>query len=168
MGRQSGTARAVTCAVSEIYAARRSLLWSGVMLGIGVIGTLDGVILHELLQWHKFYVHTTEFWRTFIDGLFHLVTAAFLFAGAYRLWVTRHLLHRAGRERVLWAGILFGMGGFNLYDGIVQHKIFQLHPVREGVDGPALLPYDLVFNALAVLLLLGGWFVLRSARAGQD
>ncbi|HEV7664458.1 MAG TPA: DUF2243 domain-containing protein [Chloroflexota bacterium] len=120
--------------MSETYAARRSLLWSGAMLGIGVIGTLDGVILHELLQWHKFYVRTTEFWRTFIDGLFHLVTAAFLFAGAYRLWVTRHLLHRAGRERVPWAGILFGMGGFNLYDGIVQHKIFQLHPVREGVE----------------------------------
>jgi uncharacterized membrane protein len=33
-----------------------------------------------------------------------------------------------------------------LYDGIVQHKILQLHPVREGA--PNQLPYDLVFNGL--------------------
>ena len=64
------------------------------------------------------------------------------------------------------AGILLGMGGFNLYDGIVQHKLLQLHPVREGVEH--VLPYDLAFNGIALLLLVAGWLVWRGARAAVD
>ncbi len=154
---------AATSALSE--RARRSLLWTGIILGVGVIGTLDGVVLHELLQWHKFYVHTTEFWRTFIDGMFHFVTAALLFWGALRLWADRDLLSRYGRMRLLWAGILFGMGGFNLYDGTIQHKLLQLHPVREGLDTGQLLPYDLTFNGIALLLLLAGGLLWRASAA---
>ena len=145
-----------TPTTGETEAARRALLWTGVTLGVGVVGTLDGVVLHELLQWHRLYVHTTEFWRTFIDGVFHLVTSALLFWGAMRLWSDPHLLSRAGRPRVLWSGMLFGMGGFNPYDGTIQHKVLQLHPVREGVEGNALLRYDLAFNGIALVLVLGG------------
>ena len=38
----------------------------------------------------------------------------------------------------------------------------KLHPVREGV--PNLLPYDLAFNAIALVLLLLGWWLWRSLR----
>jgi uncharacterized membrane protein len=135
---------------------------TGLLLGIGLVGTLDQVILHELLQWHNFYVHTTTYWRLFIDGVFHAVTASLLLLGALRLWWDRGLL-TAGRWPSLLAGILFGMGGFNLYDGIVQHKILQLHPVREAVADQ--LPYDLAFNGVAVALLLAGFLVWRRATA---
>lgn len=37
------------------------------------------------------------------------------------------------QRSVLWTGII-GTGAFNLFDGIVNHKILQLHPVREGVS----------------------------------
>ena len=140
----------------------RSLLWTGVILGIGLVGTLDQVVLHELLQWHNLYVHTTQYWRTFVDGLFHLATASLLLLGALRLWTQRHLIESAPNARPLVAGILLGMGGFNLYDGTIQHKLLQLHPVREEVDN--LLPYDLAFNGVAVVLLVGGWLLWRGAR----
>ena len=65
-------------------------------------------------------------------------------------------------EAVTWAGLLIGLGGFNLYDGIVQHKILRLHQVREGVDN--LLPYDLAFNALALAALTAGWVLWTKAR----
>lgn len=52
------------------------------------------------------------------------------------------------------------MGGFNLYDGIIQHKILQLHPVREGVV--SLFWYDVTWNGMALGLLLGGWLWWRT------
>ena len=140
-------------------AANRALLRTGAVLGIGVVGTLDEVLFHQLLQWHNFYVHTTQFWRVFSDGVFHFLSGSALFLGAVLLWGQRRLIGSAGSGRALAAGILFGMGGFNLYDGTIQHKILQLHPVREQVDN--ILPYDLAFNAAAVALLAVGWYIWR-------
>ena len=58
------------------------------------------------------------------------------------------------------AGILIGAGAFNLYDGIVQHKLLGLHQVRAGA--PDNLPYDLVFIGLAAVVLLAGLLLLRT------
>jgi uncharacterized membrane protein len=33
----------------------RSLLWPVVLVGIGVAGSLDEIVLHQLLRWHHFY-----------------------------------------------------------------------------------------------------------------
>jgi len=130
-----------------------------VVLGIGVVGTLDEAVLHQLLQWHSFYVHTTTYWRIVSDGIFHLITSGLLLTGALLLWARREQLRTRDEGRVLAAGILLGMGGFNLYDGIIQHKILQLHPVRENVTN--ILLYDVVFNGLAIVLLLAGWWLWR-------
>lgn len=153
-------------APGEIALATRSLLRAGVVLGIGIVGTLDAVVLHELLQWHNFYVHTMQPWRIFIDGIFHFVTAGLLFLGAMLLWARRHQISRQGvTGRTLAAGILFGMGGFNLYDGTIQHKVLQFHPVREGVD--TILPYDLAFNGVALVLLAAAWMLWRSVQVQE-
>jgi uncharacterized membrane protein len=147
---------------ADLRAARRSALVTGLLLGVGLVGALDEIVLHQLLQWHNFYVHATRFWRVFVDGLFHAVTTALLVAGAVRLWRDRALLSRVPAWTPLGAGVLLGMGGFNLYDGIVQHKLLRLHPVREGV--PDELPYDLAFNAVSLALLAAGWLLWRRAR----
>ena len=149
--------------VHDLARATRSLLWIGVLLGMGVAGTLDAVILHEFLQWHNFYVHTTRFWRIFIDGIFHFVTAGFIFLGALRLWARRDLISAHGRGRALAAGICLGAGGFNLYDGTIQHKLLRLHPVREGVQN--ILPYDLLFNGGAIALIVIVWLVWRTVQS---
>ena len=82
-----------------------------------------------------FYVDTTEFWRVFIDGLFHLGSALLLFVGALQLWRQRkRLADLQDGGAALGAGVLLGMGAFNLYDGVVQHKLLRFHPVRLGVD----------------------------------
>jgi uncharacterized membrane protein len=138
---------------------------TGVILGVGVIGTLDQVVLHEWLQWHNLYDHTTEFWRTAIDGVFHFVTAGLLFVGALRLWGERQHPRLPGQGRWLASGILLGMGAFNLYDGTIQHKVLQLHPVREGVENS--VPYDVAFIGLAVALLIGGLLLARRSGAAQ-
>lgn len=142
---------------SDTRQATRSLLWTGIILGVGVIGTLDEVVLHQMLQWHNLYVHTTEFWRIFSDGIFHLVSSALLLVGSLRLWRHRRLLSTIRSGRALAAGIFFGMGAFNLYDGTIQHKVLRLHPVREGVANQ--LPYDVVWIGSSLVLLVIGWML---------
>jgi uncharacterized membrane protein len=48
---------------------------------------------------------------------------------------------------------LAGAGFFQLYDGLVQHKLFGLHQIRYGVD---LVPYDVAWIVIASGLLLAG------------
>lgn len=144
---------------AQLRAATRTSLRIGLMLGVGLAGTLDAVILHQWLQWHHLYVHTTPFRQQVIEGVFHLITSGLLFWGAIFMWEQRKLVSAAGRGRALAAGIFLGLGGFNLYDGTIQHKLLNLHQVREGVAN--LLPYDIVFVGIAVAVLLVGLVLWR-------
>lgn len=53
--------------------------------------------------------------------------------------------------------VLAGVGAFQLFDGIVFHKILRIRQIRYGVD---LLVYDLVWIGSAVLLVAIGLLVL--------
>ncbi len=136
----------------------RSVL-SGVLLGVGFASFVDEAVFHQLLHWHHFYDRSTPAAGLVSDGLFHAfgwfatVAALFLFADLRR--------RQALDVRRWWAGLLLGAGGFQLYDGTVQHKLLGLHQIRYGVD---IAPYDWVWNIVAVLLLAGG-AVLLSSRA---
>jgi uncharacterized membrane protein len=137
-----------------------SLFWPGVLTGIGLAGTLDEVVLHQLLAWHHFYDRSTPTAGLVSDGLFHLFSTAVLVIGVIQLVERR----RASPDppRLALAGILIGAGGFNLYDGTIQHKLLGLHQVRAGA--PNNLPYDLAFLALAAIVTLAGALLLRQVR----
>lgn len=138
---------------------QRSVLWTGVILGIGLMGAIDTIVFHQLLQWHNFFYDTTEEWRIFSDGMFHAFTATLLFLGALRLWSQRAEASRVLSSVPLWAGVLLGAGGFQLFDGIVNHKILRLHQIRE--DASNQLPYDIGWNLFALAVLLTGWLLWR-------
>jgi len=133
-------------------------LTSGVLIGIGVAAFLDETVFHQLLHWHHFYDRSTSAAGLVSDGFFHaggwlcVVVGLFLFADLQRRGDT--LVRR------VWAGGFLGWGSFQVYDGLIQHKIFGLHQIRYHVN---LLPYDLVWNLsgaagilVGVLLLLRG------------
>jgi uncharacterized membrane protein len=141
----------------------RGTFVTGVILGIGVMGAFDEIVFHQLLQWHHFYTFATEYWRIVSDGVLHLFTTSMSVLGAVRLWSQRHHSSALSTNRPLWAGGLIGAGGFQLFDGIVNHKLLQLHPVREGVVN--ILPYDLAWNTFALILLAAGWFIWRSRQS---
>ena len=137
----------------------RSLLWPAVLVGIGVAGSLDEIVLHQLLRWHHFYDRGSQAAGLIADGIFHLGSTAALVIGLVLLvqrWRTG-----PGPLRQSAAGILLGAGGFNLYDGTIQHKLLGLHQVRAGA--PNNLPYDLVFIAIAAVVLLAGLLLFRVA-----
>jgi uncharacterized membrane protein len=135
----------------------RSLLWPAVLVGVGVAGSLDEIVLHQLLRWHHFYDRGSQAAGLITDGIFHLGSTAALVIGLVLL-VQRWRTAR-GPLRQSVAGVLVGAGGFNLYDGIIQHKLLRLHQVRAGASNN--LPYDLVFIGVAAVVLLAGLLLLR-------
>ncbi len=151
----AGSARTSTTARNP---GGRSVL-SGVLVGLGVAGFVDETVFHQLLHWHHFYDKSTPEAGLVSDGLFHVGSWVAVVAG---LFLFADLRRRDAWARDQWAGaLLVGLGGFQLYDGIVQHKLLQLHQIRYGVD---ITPYDVVWNVLAVLLLAAGVLVLVRSR----
>jgi uncharacterized membrane protein len=82
------------------------------------------------------------------------VTGLFVFADLQR----RH----STVVRRVQAGALIGSGGFQLYDGLVHHKLLSLHQIRYDVS---LLPYDLAWNLAGTLVLVAGLLLLRRTPA---
>jgi uncharacterized membrane protein len=139
---------------------RKSVL-GGVAVGVGLIAAVDEIVFHQLLAWHHFFDSGTPAWGIFSDGLLHsgeliLLVAGFLMLSGLR---GRGALDLTGA----WAGTFIGLGGFQLFDGLVDHKLLRLHQIRYRVA--SLLPYDLAWNAAGVLLILIG--LLIYARIGR-
>lgn len=133
-------------------------MWSGVLIGVGIAAFVDETVFHQLLHWHHFYDRSTPSAGLVSDGLFH---AFGWFAVVIGLVMVADLVRRTGlSRRGLAAGILLGAGGFQLYDGTIQHKVLRLHQIRYHVD---LVPYDWTWNIIAVIMLVIGGFLLRGA-----
>lgn len=134
-------------------------IWSGVLFGIGLMALVDEIIFHQLLQWHHFYDRSTPFIGIMSDGL---LNAFALFALVIGLFMFADLRRRNTAHMRKWTGGVFaGLGGFQLFDGIVSHKVLQIHQVRY-VENT--LPYDLAWNISGAILLLVGLFLLYTAK----
>ncbi|WP_104204969.1 DUF2243 domain-containing protein [Billgrantia saliphila] len=137
--------------------ARRSLGYAA-LLGIGVMAAIDEIVFHQLLQWHHFFDRATPTIGIVSDGLLHAGELLALVIGTFLLLDLAR--QRRLAMRLAWTGVLFGMGGFQLFDGIVSHKLLRIHQIRYDVD---LLAYDLAWNLSAIaLLLLGAWLLRRT------
>lgn len=141
--------------------ARRNL-WSGILFGLGFVAFLDETLFHQLLHWHKFYDKSTVAVGLISDGLFHAFS---WFATVGGLFLVGDLRRRnALWHKMWWGGKLLGGGSFQLYDGIIQHKIMRIHQIRYNVD---ILPYDLVWNISAAIMILVGIGLIISARRDE-
>src|SRR5919199_4314878 len=145
-------------AVRVETSAGRSVL-SGLLVGLGVAGFLDETVFHQLLHWHHFYDKGTPEAGLVSDGLFHAGSWVATVAG---LFLFADLRRRGALAAGPWRGaLLVGLGGFELYDGIVQHKLLRLHQIRYVPD---ITPYDVAWNVIAVVLIAAGAAVLVRAR----
>lgn len=140
-------------------------IWSGILSGIGLMALVDEIIFHQLLQWHHFYDRSTAFIGILSDGL---LNAFALFALVIGLFMFADLQRKRAVHKLKWAGGVFtGLGGFQLFDGIINHKLLQIHQVRYDVN---ILPYDLAWNISGVVLLIIGIVLLfrsKQERAGR-
>ena len=146
--------------MSEYPVDTRGSLTATIFLGIGLMAAIDEIVFHQILAWHHFFDRSTQPIALLSDGLLHAAELLMLAAGFYLF------VQLSGRRAVsrlhAWAGLFLGAGGFQLFDGIVDHKILRLHQVRY-VDN--LLVYDLAWNTFGALLLTIGCVVWRKARS---
>ncbi|MDO4918094.1 DUF2243 domain-containing protein [Kocuria sp.] len=141
---------------------RRRAALSGLLFGCGIAAAMiDLFIFHLGLQWHHFYDLSTHEVALVTDGFFH---AFGWFITVWGLFLLAEVRRGGGVHWPHWAGaVVLGVGAFQLFDGVVDHKLLRIHQIRYGVD---LLPYDLVWNGTAVILMLIGFLLLRrGARA---
>lgn len=133
-------------------------IWSGILLGIGFIAFVDEAVFHQILHWHHFYDKSTTDIGLVSDGIFHAFS---WFATIGSLFMFADLRRRNALHLVLWGGGVFlGTGAFQLYDGIVQHKMMRIHQIRYNVN---ILPYDLIWNiAAAVMIFIGMIFIFQA------
>ncbi|HVF62386.1 MAG TPA: DUF2243 domain-containing protein [Casimicrobiaceae bacterium] len=164
---------------------RRFPVSPGVLLGLGLGGFFDGVILHQVLQWHHMLtsagypantVRNLEL-NTIVDGLFHATTYMFVVVGLTLLW--RHAqqiqknIHLEWSGRVLIGTILLGFGAFNLVEGVISHHLLGIHHVNETVPREQWIYWDVGFLLWGALMMIGGRHLLtakklRSRWASQE
>jgi uncharacterized membrane protein len=129
---------------------RRSLL-VGFMIGVAIMAAVDEIVFHQLLGWHHFYDRSTPDVGLLTDGLLQTAYLVLLVGGFFLFADLRRA--DAVATGSTWAGWFLGLGIFQLFDGIVDHKVLRLHQIRYGVD---LLPYDLAWNGGALVLIAVG------------
>jgi uncharacterized membrane protein len=151
-------------------AGERRLTVAGLLLGVGLGGFVDGIVLHQILQWHDMLssVHpptTLGAMRLNMraDGWFHAATWLATALGVALLWRGAQARGAQRPDRWLVGTMLAGWGLFNLVEGLVDHQLLGLHHVH-GTPDPL---WDWGFVLLGGLGLLAlGWALRRSTRSG--
>jgi uncharacterized membrane protein len=150
---------------------KRRLTISGILLGLGLGGFFDGIVLHQILQWHHMLSHTSEYptntiagleMNVLADGLFHAATYVFTIAGLVVLWPVLDQPERVWSRRGFVALLILGWGIFNVVEGIINHQVLQIHNVREDVGNK--LAWNVGFLVVGTLMVLIGWGIYRRSR----
>jgi uncharacterized membrane protein len=142
----------------------------GLLLGIGLGGFVDGILLHQILQWHHMLTSTGDHPMTTVagleantlaDGFFHVATWLFVAVGSWltvREWQAGRL---APPYRFHLGLLLIGWGAFNLVEGLIDHELLGIHHVRDDLGGP--VGWDIAFLVSGALLVLAGRALTRAS-----
>jgi len=142
------------------------LTTTAMVLGIGVGGFIDGIVLHQVLQWHEMLsaklppvTLVAKSVNMFWDGIFHAFTLIVTLVGILLLWklLWRKDIDRSGH--LLAGGMLLGWGLFNIIEGVIDHHLLKLHNVKEFSTNPE--AWNLGFLGLSVLMIAGGYAITR-------
>ncbi len=149
------------------YPSPVPLTTASMVLGIGLGGFADGIILHQLLQWHEMLsnkIPATNYVgksiNMFWDGVFHFFCLAVVVTGVILLWrlMKRKDVHHSGK--LLSGGLLLGWGVFNIVEGIIDHHLLKLHNILE--LSPNHDTGNFIFLGISVLLILSGYALVKS------
>src|ERR1700712_2025125 len=135
------------------------------ILGFAFGGFFDGILLHQVLQWHHFLsLVQGEAYRdlrvqVLADGLFHIAVYVIALIGLMLLW-------RRGQDRpadrILMGWAVLGFSFWQFADVVLIHWVIGIHRIRVGVPNPLLWDIGWLAAFGVTSLLLGMWILRRS------
>lgn len=150
---------------------RRRLLVATAVIGVGLGGFFDGILLHQVLQWHHLLsLVPGEAFRDLgtqilADGLFHVLMYIVTASGLWLLWRRRRQLAESADWRLVGGGGLLGFGMWNVVDVGFFHWILGIHRIRVDVQEPML--YDVGWLAVFGMIPLAvAALLLRRTQGG--
>lgn len=145
----------------------------GILMGVGLGGFVDGILLHQILQWHNMLssvlppatleaMETNMLW----DGLFHAFVWVVTLAGILVVWNAARGRPELPPAAWLMGLMLVGWGIFNFVEGLIDHQILGIHHVRGWGPNTA---WDVGFLLTGPVLAGAGWLLARRTveRAGR-
>ena len=146
--------------------------FGGIFLGLGLGGFFEGIVLHQILQWHHMATsvgHPSDSlenlkFNALLDGLFHAATYVLVLIGLVILWRATHRQQHRWSGRMLAGSLLMGFGLFNLVEGLVDHHILKLHHVNETAPREQWIYWDADFLAWGSSMLFFGWRLLVTGK----
>lgn len=142
---------------------------TSIILGIGIGGFIDGIVLHQILQWHGMFTNqlpadtvlgksVNMFW----DGIFHLLTLTAVIIGIISLTRLLKKKNINPSPNLVLGGFFAGWGLFNFVEGLIHHHVLKFHNVREFSENPNLWNYG--FLASGVIFMIIGFFIIYNRR----
>lgn len=149
----------------------KPLVRAGILLGLGLGGFFDGIVFHQILQWHHMLsAHPDPTiagdlrLNVMVEEFFHVATYAFTVSGIALLWRTWRDPAVPPAGRTLFGSTILGWGLFNVVEGLVNHRLLGIHHVWP--DGPgSILLWDVAFLVWGVLFIVGGYAIVRGDAA---
>lgn len=142
---------------------------SGYLLGFAMGGFFDGILLHQILQWHHLLsaIQTGPLGslraQVTVDGWFHALMYVVAAGGLWQLYRLRALPNGVSLRR-LWPAFLMGFGAWHIIDAVFSHWITGIHRIR--MDSSVPIVWDLAwFVIFGMLPFLLGW---RNRSGGLD
>ena len=140
------------------------LVAAGVLLGMGAAAFFDGIVLHQILQWHHMVSSIRPLnsaanieLNTFWDGVFHVGASLLTVSGLILFWRATANSKVPISLKTFAGPFLIGAGSFDFLEGLINHQILGIHHVKPGQNQ---LAWDLGFLILGVLLAVVGWLLL--------
>ena len=156
-------------AVSGAVATPRRFRWAGYLIGVALGGFFDGILLHQVLQWHHLLslvdspVLRDIRAQILADGLFHVLMYLIALYGLSLLWRSRQAFAHASGGRMLGACVLLGFGVWNVVDVVLFHWVLVIHRTR--LDSAYPLFWDIAWLVLFGLAFIGAAWALRRRAA---
>lgn len=147
----------------------KPLILAGICLGIGLGGFFDGIVLHQILQWHHMLSDVKPLTNrsnidlnVLADGMFHVFDYVMTIVGVVLLWKVAKRDDVPWSSKTFFGSILIGIGLFDFVEGLIDHQILGVHHVK---PGPNEFAWDMGFLALGLSLILIGWVISRNPKA---
>lgn len=148
---------------------RGPLISAGVLVGAGLGGFVDGILLHQILQWHNLLSSkvapidlVSMKYNMVWDGIFHAFTWLMTAVGLALLWRAGHNPRVPWSTRTFCGALSLGWGLFNVVEGILDHHVLGMHHVRPGANEVA---WDVAFLIFGAVLIVGGILAIRRGRS---